>query len=193
MPFSIRLGNPNPDEKRASCRVGGGFVKPEGDGRDILGESRGSTHPTRVGEACVRLCGLHAAELTRLDSWNDCPKSLVTTAATFFRFLDRTCDAVCVFSIANQEIWTQAQSYKKVATVARCLPLDSLVKLQSRADFPALKPSSSLSTSALRGRARRISSSDGVDRSVTRALARVTLANARAGQGWSVDRHRTLR
>lgn len=68
MPFSIRLGNRNPDGNRAPRRVGGGFVEPELDGRGTFGGSRRGTHRARVGGACVRLCGSNAARDARLDS-----------------------------------------------------------------------------------------------------------------------------
>ena len=69
MPFSIRLGNRNPDGNRAPRRVGVGFVEPELDGRGTFGGSRRGTHRARVGGACVRLCGPHTARDARLDSW----------------------------------------------------------------------------------------------------------------------------
>ena len=69
MPFSIRLGNRNPDGNRAPRRVGGGFVEPELDGRGTFGGSRRGTHRARVGGACVRLCGSIAARDARLASW----------------------------------------------------------------------------------------------------------------------------
>ena len=79
MPFSIRLGDRNPDGNRAPRRVGGGFVEPERDGRGTFGGSRRGTHRARVGGACVRLCGPHAARDARLDSWT---RTVVTGASS---------------------------------------------------------------------------------------------------------------
>ena len=110
MPFSIRLGNRNPDGNRAPRRVGGGFVEPERDGRGTFGGSRRGTHRARVGGACVRLCGSNAARDARLDSWT-IVRSLVTTAATFFAFSNKKCGTcVCVSSVTKQKYPNGAQS-----------------------------------------------------------------------------------
>ena len=177
MPFSIRLGDRNPDGNRAPRRVGGGFVEPERDGRGTFGGSRRGTHRARVGGACVRLCGPHAARDARLDSW-----TIVTEPRHHrrhvFRFFQQKMRYLCMRIQSHETEMSEWSSVHFFRMPARTF-----------LNFPE-GPSS---TPALRGGARRISSCDVADRSVARAPARVTLAPARAGQGRAVDRHRSLR
>lgn len=107
MPFSIRLGNRNPDGNRAPRRVGGGFVEPELDGRGTFGGSRRGTHRARVGGACVRLCGSNAARDARLDSWTK-PRH---HRRHVFAFSNKKCGTcVCVSSLTKQNYPNGAQS-----------------------------------------------------------------------------------
>ena len=179
MPFSIRLGNRNPDGNRAPRRVGGGFVEPELDGRGTFGGSRRGTHRARVGGACVRLCGSNAARDARLDSWTK-PRH---HRRHVFRFFQQKMRYLCM----------RIQSHETELRIRMELsPLFSHAARTFRRQLQKfhLRRSSIFAT---RGGARRISSCDVADRSVARAPARVTLAPARAGQGRAVDRHRSLR